>query len=180
MPVVESPFGAPDDRLLKYEPYYPDVVAAGSVLAAFQAGADRAGYGFAAGLMNVPGWRCVAAEVADGFRSTRILMGQGARSFIVDCWAGGVSMAAGQTRDLPEVAGVARSWLRALRVRDLVTHGTPGGRGAVQGAAGGVRRAGCSGTAGCSRVARTQGSAECDCQCRSSTVAGLRMLVPGF
>jgi hypothetical protein len=121
VPVVESPFDAPDDHLLKYEPYYPDVVAAGSVLAALQAEADRAGYGFTAELMNVPGWRCVAAEVADGFRSTRVLMGQGERNFGVDCWAGGVWMATGRTPDLPEVAGVAHSWLQAPRVRDLVT-----------------------------------------------------------
>lgn len=122
MPVVESPFDAPDDHLLKYVPYYPDVVAAGSVLAALQEQADQAGYGFTAGLMNAcPGWRCVAAEVTDGFRSTRVLMGQGERSFGVDCWAGGVWMATGRTRDLPEVAGVAHSWLQAPRVRDLVT-----------------------------------------------------------
>lgn len=122
MPVVESPFDAPDDHLLKYEPYYPDVLASGSVLAALQAEADRAGYGFTAELMNnVPGWRCVAAEVTDGFRSTRALIGQGERSFGVDCWAGRVWMATGRTRELPEVAGVAHSWLQAPRVRDLVT-----------------------------------------------------------
>jgi Family of unknown function (DUF6193) len=122
VPVVESPFGAPDDHLLKYQPNYPDVVAAGSVLAALQAEADRAGYGFTAELMNVPGWRCVAAQVTDGFRSTKVLMGQGERSFGVDCWAGGVWMATGRTPDLPDVAGVAHSWLQAPRVRDLVTH----------------------------------------------------------
>lgn len=121
MPVVESPFDVPDDHLLKYQPYYPDVVAAGSMLAALQAEADRAGYGFTAKLMNAPGWRRVAAEVTDGFRSTKVLMGQAVRSFIVDCWAGEVWMATGQTRDLPEVAGVAHSWLQAPRVRDLVT-----------------------------------------------------------
>ena len=48
-------------------------------------------------------------------------MGQAVRSFMVDCWAGGVWMATGQTRDLPDVAGVAHSWLQAPRVRDLVT-----------------------------------------------------------
>jgi hypothetical protein len=105
VPVVESPFDAPDDHLLKYEPNYPDVVAAGSVLAALQAEADRAGYGFTTELMNVPGWRCVAAEVADGFRSTRVLMGQGERSFCVDCWAGGVWMATGWIGTCPTSQG---------------------------------------------------------------------------
>ena len=121
VPAVESPFDAPDDYLLKYEPYYPDVAAAGSVLAALQAEADRAGYGFTAGLTDAPGWRRVAAKVTDGFRSSQVLMGQGERSFIVDCWAGGVWMATGLTRELPEVAGVAHSWLQAPRVLDLVT-----------------------------------------------------------
>lgn len=118
---MESPFDAPVDHLLKYEPYYPDVVAAGSVLVALQAEADRAGYGFTAELMSVPGWRLVAAEVTDGIRSTKVLMGQGERSFIVDCWTGRVWMATGWTRELPEVAGVAHSWLQAPRVRGLVT-----------------------------------------------------------
>ena len=118
---MESPFDAPNDHLLKYEPSYPDVVATGSLLAALQAEADRAGYGFTAELMNVPGWRCVAAQVTDGFRSTQVLMGQGERSFGVDCWAGGIWMAAGRTPDLPRAAGVAYSWLQAPRVRDLVT-----------------------------------------------------------
>ena len=59
--------------------------------------------------------------MTDGFRWTQVLMGQGVRYFVVDCWAGGVHMAVGQTRELPEAAGVAHSWLRAPRVRDLVT-----------------------------------------------------------
>jgi hypothetical protein len=120
---VESPFDAPDDHLLKYEPYYPDVVAAGSLLAALQAEADRAGYRFTAAEMgtSVPGWRRVGAVVDDGFRSANVLMGQGVRCFCVDCWAGGIWVAAGRTRELTEVAGVAHSWLQAPRVRDLAT-----------------------------------------------------------
>jgi hypothetical protein len=127
--VAERPYEASDGHFLKYETYYPDVVAAGSLLAALQAEADRAGYGFTAGPVNVPGLRRVAAEVTDGFRLTSVLMGRDLRgeysgeyerSFTVNCLAGGVLAAAGQTRVLPEVAGVAHSWLQAPRVRGLV------------------------------------------------------------
>ena len=130
MPVDESPCGAPDDHFLRYEPHYPDVVAAGSVLAALQAEADRAGHGFTAEPVNVPDLRRVAAEVTDGFRLTRVLMGENhpgrylgpgdTRSFRVECWAGQVWAAGGQTPELPEAAGVAHSWLQAPRIRGLM------------------------------------------------------------
>jgi len=129
MPVVDGPFDAPDDHLLEYESSYPDVVAAGSLVAALQAEADRAGHRFTAEPVDVPGLRRVAAEVTDGFRSTRVLMGYNdrnylgpgsSRSFGVTCWAGRVQMASGRTPELPEAAAVAYSWLQAPRVRVLV------------------------------------------------------------
>lgn len=117
---VLSPFDESSGDLRRLEPYYPDVVAAGSVRTALQAEADRAGYALTVEMTESPGWRCVAARVTDGFRATRVLLALNERSFLVDCWAGGVRMADGQTRDLAEVAGVAHCWAQAPGVRDLV------------------------------------------------------------
>lgn len=111
---------APDDPLRRYVALYPEVVLAGSLRNALQAVADRAGHGFAVGLTSSPGWRHVAARVGADGRSANVLMGLEQRSFTVDCWTGGVSMASGSTHDLHEVAGALHSWLHGPRVRDLV------------------------------------------------------------
>ncbi|MFD3651988.1 hypothetical protein [Streptomyces sp. NPDC058620] len=49
-----------------------------------------------------------------------VLMAQEERRYLVNCWAGGVHMATGETEDLSEVAGAMNSWLRTPRTRQLV------------------------------------------------------------
>ncbi|MFE9636093.1 DUF6193 family natural product biosynthesis protein [Streptomyces sp. NPDC006463] len=111
---------APKDPMHEYATPYPEVVQAGSLQNALQVAVDRAGYGFAVELTPSPGWRYVAAQAAAEGRSATVLMAQQERCFIVDCWAGEVHMATGDTEDLSQVAAAMDSWLRAPRVRELV------------------------------------------------------------
>ncbi|MFI1440510.1 DUF6193 family natural product biosynthesis protein [Streptomyces fructofermentans] len=112
---------SPNDALRTYETHYPDVVRAGSLQNALQAAADRAGHGLTIALTSSPGWRHVAATVADRDRSANAFMSQHDRTFLVDCWAGGIHMATGSTADLSEVAGAMKSWLSESGLRELVT-----------------------------------------------------------
>ncbi|MFC8898329.1 DUF6193 family natural product biosynthesis protein [Streptomyces cinereoruber] len=110
----------PNDPMHKYLTLYPDVVRAGSLQNALQAVSDRVGHGLAVELTSSPGWHEVAARVEAGDRRANVLMALDVRSFSVDCWTGGVHMAAGDTQDLSAVAGALHSWLRVPGVRELV------------------------------------------------------------
>jgi hypothetical protein len=116
----QLPGAVPNDPMHEYATLYPEVVQAGSLQNALQGVVDRAGHGLTVELTSSPGWRYVAARVAaDGF-SANVLMARGERSFSVDCLAGDVRMATGDTDDLSEVAGAMRSRLQGPRVRELV------------------------------------------------------------
>ncbi|MFD8685798.1 DUF6193 family natural product biosynthesis protein [Streptomyces sp. NPDC059651] len=112
---------APNDPLRVYAAHYPDVVRSGSLRDALQGESDRGGHGLTVELTPSPGWRHSAATVAAEGRSAMAHMALEVRSFSVDCWSGGIHMATGSTDDLSAVAGAMSTWLRASRVRDLVT-----------------------------------------------------------
>jgi hypothetical protein len=111
---------APNHPMHEHAVLFPEVVQAGSLRNALKAVADREGYGYHVELTSSPGWRHVAAQVAAGGRSANVLMARQERIFSVDCWAGGVRMATGDTEDLSEVAGAVNSWMQAPPVRALV------------------------------------------------------------
>jgi hypothetical protein len=111
---------APSEPLGASSELYPDVVRAGSLRSALQGAVDRTGHRFVVELRPPPSWRHVAAQVRGGGRSAGVLMARQERCFIMDCWAGSVRMATGETDDLSEVADAMHFWMRAPLVRALV------------------------------------------------------------
>ncbi|MFE3205668.1 DUF6193 family natural product biosynthesis protein [Embleya sp. NPDC059237] len=114
---------APNDPahpLRAYVALYPEVVGAGSLRNALQTVVDRVGLALTIEPASSPGWRYVGAEVEADGRSVNVLMARSVRCYLVDCWARGVRMASGSSRDLSEVAGAMRAWSRGLRLRELV------------------------------------------------------------
>ncbi|MEU6339707.1 DUF6193 family natural product biosynthesis protein [Streptomyces sp. NPDC046977] len=118
-----TPAGVADpfhDPLSEYAELYPEVVEAGSLQSAIQTAVDREGLALAVELTSSPGWRYVAAMTEADDRSANVLMADGARTFMVDCWADGVHMASGSTQNLAQVAGALHTWIQGAGVRDLV------------------------------------------------------------
>ncbi|MGW1225329.1 DUF6193 family natural product biosynthesis protein [Streptomyces sp. NPDC001515] len=103
-----------------YAAFYPEVAEAGSLRSALQAVVDREEPALVVELTSSPGWRYVAAEVRADDLSAGVLMADGERCFLVDCWARDVHMASGSTQDLAEAAGALRTWVQGAGVRGLV------------------------------------------------------------
>ncbi|MFD9129235.1 DUF6193 family natural product biosynthesis protein [Kitasatospora sp. NPDC059571] len=114
---VQDEFGS------AFTPDYPDVVAAGSLLAALQAEADRAGYALAfehvlPQVLPPEGLR-VAAQAAAGDRLARVVLTLGGRGFHLGHRIEHRTVAAGRTPDLASAAAAVHDWLQGTEVGEL-------------------------------------------------------------
>ncbi|MFF0387532.1 DUF6193 family natural product biosynthesis protein [Kitasatospora sp. NPDC004615] len=105
----------------EYAPHYPDVARAGSLRAALQAEADRAGLRLEGGPTETTAWRLTDAKVRSGERTVYVDLLPGDRQFTVACYVREVRMASGRTDDLAAVAAAVADWQRPVPVRELVT-----------------------------------------------------------
>lgn len=102
--------------------HYPDVVAAGSLVAAVSEALARAGSALRAGDPHGDQPAPYAyARVGHGSRFSQITIARDLRLFFVDFWADHLYLAKSSSTSLPDVAGVLTSWLTdELSPSDLV------------------------------------------------------------
>ncbi|BEL08236.1 hypothetical protein Q0Z83_064270 [Actinoplanes sichuanensis] len=100
-------------------PYYPDVVAAGSFRAALQNAFDQLGLRLKAEHVSSPGWVHTHAVVSDGDRHAYVHLMSGERAFVVDFWMSGMRMAEGSAPDLAPIAAAVDVYLGGADLRQL-------------------------------------------------------------
>ncbi|GAB1818571.1 DUF6193 family natural product biosynthesis protein [Herbidospora sp. RD11066] len=100
---------------------YPEVGAAGTLVAALQRALDEAGHPLTVVHESAPGWRQTAAQLTDGNRSVSTHLAIKERAFLLSFWERNVQMAHGITTDLADVAGATATWQSGARVADLAS-----------------------------------------------------------